>query len=139
MTAAPESLPGTPGVPRTAIDAFDVLSDLLRVVRLTGAVLFRGDLSAPWAFETLDSTQLAAMLLRRVRTLAGERSRATDREGALTAREREILALLEQGLTNKQIARELRIELATVKNHVHNILDKLGVPTRGAAAARART
>jgi DNA-binding NarL/FixJ family response regulator len=84
------------------------------------------------------SPQLAAMLLRRVRALAGQRSRARGAEGALTGREREILALLEQGLTNKQIARELRIELATVKNHVHNILEKLGVPTRGAAAARAR-
>jgi AraC-like DNA-binding protein len=69
MTAAPESLPGTPGARRAAVDAFDVLSDLLRVVRLTGAVLFRGDLSAPWAFETLDSTQLAAMLLPGARRL----------------------------------------------------------------------
>jgi len=84
------------------------------------------------------SPLLAAILLRRVRALAGERPRALGPEGVLTGREREILALLERGLTNKQIARELQIELTTVKHHVHNILEKLGVPTRGAAAARAR-
>ena len=87
--------------------------------------------------ETPCSPGLAAMLLRRVTVLAGER--AHDNDGAaLTAREREILALLERGLSNKEIARDLQIGVATVKNHVHNILGKLDVPTRGAAAARAR-
>lgn len=43
----------------------------------------------------------------------------------LTAREREILALLAQGLSNKEIGRRLQITVQTVKNHVHNILEKL--------------
>ena len=52
------------------VDTLDVLSDLLRVVRLSGAVLFRGDLTTPWAFESMDSTQLARMLLPHARRLA---------------------------------------------------------------------
>jgi AraC-like DNA-binding protein len=63
MTRAPDHLPETPRLQRTAAGSFDVLSDLLRVVRLTGAMLFRGDLSAPWAFETLSSSKLATMVL----------------------------------------------------------------------------
>jgi DNA-binding NarL/FixJ family response regulator len=49
---------------------------------------------------------------------------------ALTPRQREILELIEAGLSNKQIAQQLCIELSTVKNHVHQILDKLHVQTR---------
>ena len=41
-------------------------------------------------------------------------------------------------MTNKEIARSLGIELATVKNHVHHVLEKLKVSRRGQAAARAR-
>lgn len=51
----------------------------------------------------------------------------------LTAREMEILRLMQQGVSNKTISRELRIELSTVKNHVHSILAKLGVHRRGEA------
>lgn len=51
----------------------------------------------------------------------------------LTAREMEILRLMQQGVSNKTISRELGIELSTVKNHVHSILAKLGVHRRGEA------
>ena len=57
----------------------------------------------------------------------------------LTSREQQIALLIERGLSNKEIGRSLNIELATVKNHVHNILDKFGVASRAAAAARLRT
>ena len=56
----------------------------------------------------------------------------------LTARQREIMDLIDRGLSNKQTARDLRLSHATVKNHVHNILDKLDVHRRGEAAARLR-
>ena len=52
----------------------------------------------------------------------------------LTERERAVLALLAQGLTNQEIAEVLVIEVGTVKNHVHNILKKLSVSSRVAAA-----
>jgi two-component system, NarL family, nitrate/nitrite response regulator NarL len=55
---------------------------------------------------------------------------------SLTPRESEILALVEQGRSNKDIARQLAISSATVKNHMHNILQKLQVSRRGQAAAR---
>jgi two-component system, NarL family, nitrate/nitrite response regulator NarL len=54
---------------------------------------------------------------------------------ALTAREREVALLLQRGLSNKEIAGRLEIRPATVKNHVHKILVKLGVRRRGEAVA----
>jgi two-component system, NarL family, nitrate/nitrite response regulator NarL len=56
----------------------------------------------------------------------------------LTPRELEIIALLDEGLSNKEIAARLQIEVATVKNHVHNVLDKLDVRRRSQAARRCR-
>jgi len=50
--------------------------------------------------------------------------------GSLTRRERQIAALLADGLSNKQISRHFSIEVSTVKNHVHNILTKLEVKNR---------
>jgi DNA-binding NarL/FixJ family response regulator len=56
----------------------------------------------------------------------------------LTQRENQVLQLAGQGCSNKEIARALRISLATVKNHMHSILQKLQVTRRGEAAARLR-
>jgi LuxR family maltose regulon positive regulatory protein len=56
----------------------------------------------------------------------------------LTEREREVLALMAAGLSNRQIADELVVALGTVKAHLHNIFGKLGVQSRTEAAARAR-
>ena len=55
----------------------------------------------------------------------------------LTAREREVLQLLAEGLANKEVARQLRISEHTVKFHVNAILGKLGASTRTEAVARA--
>lgn len=54
----------------------------------------------------------------------------------LTEREREVAAMVGDGLSNKQIAGMLCISPATVKNHVHNILDKLELPRRSAIGGR---
>jgi DNA-binding NarL/FixJ family response regulator len=82
------------------------------------------------------SPRLAGMLLRRVRMLAAGESRGhRPRAPGLTAREREILDLMAEGLPNKEIARRLWIELPTVKNHVHRILEKLAVNRRAEAVA----
>jgi two-component system NarL family response regulator len=48
----------------------------------------------------------------------------------MTMREREIIALIANGLTNKQIAERLNIATFTVKSHVHNILEKLALHSR---------
>jgi DNA-binding NarL/FixJ family response regulator len=52
---------------------------------------------------------------------------------ALTRRESDVLHLIGQGLSNKEIARELVLSVATVKHHVHNVLDKLNLPRRAQA------
>jgi DNA-binding NarL/FixJ family response regulator len=56
----------------------------------------------------------------------------------LTAREREVLTLLADGATNRQIARQLELSLKTVQNHVSHILDKLQAADRTQAVLRAR-
>jgi DNA-binding NarL/FixJ family response regulator len=79
---------------------------------------------------------VAAVLLRRVASLRREGGPIEGR--ALTPRELEIVSLIADGRSNKEIARSLQIEVATVKNHVHNILEKLGVARRTEAVAAAR-
>lgn len=56
-------------------------------------------------------------------------------ETRLTFRQVKVMRLVEQGCSNKEIARKLNIELCTVKNHVHHILDKLRVKNRCEAAS----
>jgi DNA-binding NarL/FixJ family response regulator len=60
---------------------------------------------------------------------------ASDREGLLTAREREILQLLADGLSNADVAQRLFISQETVKSHVRHILAKLEADTRTQAVA----
>jgi two-component system, NarL family, nitrate/nitrite response regulator NarL len=80
--------------------------------------------------------RIAAALMDSVARLA---ARVTgDDEVHLTYRELEVARLLEQGLGNSEIARRLHIAVATVKVHVHHILDKLGTCRRGEAAAKLR-
>lgn len=84
------------------------------------------------------SPDITATLLRRIASLAeGRRTESLVRH-TLTKREREIVALIDRGRSNKEIALELHVSLATVKNHVHSILDKLHVSRRGEAAAAVR-
>jgi len=83
------------------------------------------------------SPRVAGALLRRIAALATD-GRSDRVPAHLTNREREIMGLIDEGLSNKEIAKRLRIEVATVKNHVHNILEKLQVHRRGEAAARVR-
>jgi two-component system nitrate/nitrite response regulator NarL len=87
--------------------------------------------------EMLCSPRLAATLLRRVSALAADR-RPHAPAPVLTPRELEVVGLIDRGLSNKQIAQRLCIEVPTVKNHIHHILDKLAVKRRGEAAARVR-
>ena len=80
------------------------------------------------------SPRMAATLLKRVAALAAVQAPPAH-DARLTKREIEIVRLIDEGLSNKEIARRLGIELTTVKNHVHNILEKLKVSRRADAAA----
>jgi DNA-binding NarL/FixJ family response regulator len=87
--------------------------------------------------EVVCPPQIAASLFRRVRVLSRQRPPSHELP-ALTTRQWEILDLIDEGLSNKEIAGRLYIEVPTVKNHIHNILDKLQVRRRSEAAARVR-
>ena len=92
--------------------------------------------------ELVCSPRIAALLFSRIgakRTSERQHDALTSREqDALTRREQEIVSLMTAGLSNKEIARQLRIQNATVKNHIHSILGKLQVRRRGEVAARMR-
>ena len=90
------------------------------------------------AGASLCSPRKSAILLRRLSALASQRQ-PTEKELVLTAREAQILKMLELGLSNRDIADQLCIAVHTVKNHVHSLLTKLGVSTRAQAAALSRT
>jgi two-component system, NarL family, nitrate/nitrite response regulator NarL len=83
--------------------------------------------------ELMCSARTAGTLIRRLGTLAAE-LKPSPPAARLTRREREVGALMGEDLTNKEIASRLRIEVATVKNHVHNVLDKLQVHRRAEVA-----
>jgi two-component system, NarL family, nitrate/nitrite response regulator NarL len=102
------------------------LSDLVHAIE--GAV--RG--------EVICSPRTAATLFRRLASLSSQSVPAGE-DSVLTAREIQIVELIDQGLANKEIAQLLSIGTATVKNHVHHILEKLQVTRRAEAAARLRT
>lgn len=88
--------------------------------------------------ESVCSPKVSAILLSRLSALAAQRP-AGSREPGLTTREVQILRMLEMGLSNRDIADRLCITLHTVKNHVHSVLNKLGVSTRAEAAALSRS
>ena len=56
---------------------------------------------------------------------------------ALTNREQQILRLIADGLTNRQISYNLSISESTVENHIHHIYEKLGISNRAQAVAYA--
>jgi DNA-binding NarL/FixJ family response regulator len=86
--------------------------------------------------ESFCSPRMAASLFSRIAELAGER--IPESSVKLTAREVEIINKIADGLSNKEIAAQLYIEEQTVKNHVHNILDKLQLHNRLEAVQYAR-
>jgi DNA-binding NarL/FixJ family response regulator len=81
---------------------------------------------------------LAAVVIAAVRGLE-ERDRVRERAVLLSAREREVLALVSRGWRNRQIAHALSISEFTVKRHMQNILHKLDLPSRRAASLFYRT
>jgi two-component system, NarL family, nitrate/nitrite response regulator NarL len=82
--------------------------------------------------------RIAHLLFSRLGELGRERRRDERLELLeLTAREIEILRLIADGLKNQEIAARLYLSVHTVKNHVHNILERLGVKSRWSAVTHA--
>jgi RNA polymerase sigma factor (sigma-70 family) len=88
--------------------------------------------------QAIVSPEIAAALMNQISELAyvsAQDQLDVTAVSELTNREREVLNLIGDGLTNQQIADRLYIEVGTVKNHVHNLLKKLEVSNREDAAA----
>lgn len=116
------------------------------LVRESGPADLRLAIDSVIRDELICSPRVAAALLRRAARVAAHtglsssvRASASDSTPTptrLTARERQVLALVDRGMSNKEIGAALHISVATVKHHVHNILEKLQVRRRWAAAAQ---
>jgi DNA-binding NarL/FixJ family response regulator len=132
-----------PGTPVIALAVSDLEEEIIACAEAgVAGCLLKGDsytdllalIASVAQGETWCSPRVAATLLRRVAALS-EQPRTEPVGTRLTAREREVMQLVDEGLSNKQIARRLSIELRTVKNHVHHILAKYQVHRRADAAA----
>jgi DNA-binding NarL/FixJ family response regulator len=134
-----------PEVRIVAIAVRDVETEIMRCVEAGAAGYVPRDASIDELLGSLRSTargeavlppRIAACLMRQLAVLSTGRRRAESDAWNLTPREYEVVELLGRGLSNAEIARQLHVELATVKNHVHHILDKVGVKRRDQVASR---
>jgi two-component system, NarL family, nitrate/nitrite response regulator NarL len=83
------------------------------------------------------SAEISSELLRALFN-TNSRQDTSESGSALTKREGEVLHFIGHGLSNKEIARELTMSVATVKHHVHHVLQKLKLPRRAQAMRRVR-
>lgn len=123
---------------------------LLELIEAGASAYSRGSASAEEILETLSKVReghftmcpdIAAAVMRRIAQLAGYRiptvAATNGDETTLTRRQKEILQLIRRGFSNAEIASDLCIEVGTVKNHVHNVLQKLEAADRHEAANKA--
>jgi two-component system, NarL family, nitrate/nitrite response regulator NarL len=131
-----------PTVKVIALAVPEAEADLVGWVEIGASAFLGREASAEDLIQTVESVvrdempcppRAAAALARRVATLAA--ATVEGRHGDLTARETQILELISEGLSNKEIAKQLTIEVPTVKTHVHSIFEKLQVHRRIQAAA----
>ena len=137
----------TPNTKVLALGLADDTDDVLKYIEAGASGYILKDSSLLDLIEIIRSTQkgeaqvsakMAAAMVERLSSLAKMFSipgtNFTD-DVHLTPREREVLECIGQGFTNQEIASTLLVELGTVKNHVHSILEKLNVSNRDEAAS----
>lgn len=130
-------------LPETRIIAMDILPDhvdIVEFVKAGGSGFILKDATVDDYIETIEAVAKGQKVLPRVLTksLFTQIVEAAIEGGTglneelfqLTSREREVIALISEGLGNKEIAQRLNIATYTVKSHVHNILEKLALSTR---------
>lgn len=103
------------------------------VLKQTASELIVKSIRKVHAGEIWLDSQTTAAVMRQFASTASETQPAQGRvreRSPLSAREREIVMLVAQGYKNKEMAEKMFISEQTVKNHLHNIFDKLGVSDR---------
>ena len=130
-----------------AMGLIPVKSEILGLVKegVSGFVLkdasitdFVAAIRAVAAGHTVFPSSLTESLLSQILEDASHKGRVEVADVKMTSREREIIGLITDGLSNKEIATKLSIATDTVKSHVHNILEKLSLHSRVQVAARGR-
>jgi two-component system nitrate/nitrite response regulator NarP len=127
-----KAISARPQAPRIVIYTGDSAPDLSRRAMLLGAAGFCSKREKP---ETLLATVQAVAEGRMVFPFMDMSKPHTDPFASLTVRERDLFGSLAQGLTNAQIAKALGVSLNTVKFHLKNLYEKLGVSNRAQAVA----
>jgi DNA-binding NarL/FixJ family response regulator len=125
----------------------DDKNDVLRFIEAGAAGYILKDISLKEFLDSIRlahqgeawvSTKMAGVMMERLSRLArmfAAVEQKMDGDVRLTSRELEVLQCIGRGLTNQEIAAHLVVEVGTVKNHVHNILEKLNVNNRDEAAS----
>jgi DNA-binding NarL/FixJ family response regulator len=134
--------------PHVSLVALGLVEQRQEVIR-AGRAGFAGYVSRDASIDTLCQAlrdvaagrlamppEIAGSLLRAL--FQHEETLSADPDVGLTRRESEVLVLLGQGLSNKEIGNELCLSVATVKHHVHHVLEKLKLPRRAQAMRRVR-
>jgi two-component system nitrate/nitrite response regulator NarL len=135
-----------PGAKVVAYGVLDEERQVLRCAEAGAAAFVTGDATGEQLVSAIlgvgrgeinCSPRVTALLVNRLQSLSQGLAPEAN-HARLTQRERGIVTFIDEGLSNKEIAARLGIELCTVKNHVHHILEKLQVTRRTQAAARVR-
>jgi two-component system nitrate/nitrite response regulator NarL len=132
-----------------ALAVEDAASDIIKCARAGAAGYVTADASLEDLVLAIECSareelvcppRIAAMLFRRMSEDGDTAMPVTSQLAkALSVREGQVLDLIRQGLSNKEIGQRLNIAEPTVKNHVHHLLEKLEVTTRAQAAAKIET
>jgi DNA-binding NarL/FixJ family response regulator len=137
--------------PQARVVAMDILpeqDDIVQFVRAGGCGFILKNAPVEDYVKTIESVASGATILPAVLTkslftqivesVLKSGNEIPDHAIQLTKREREVVDLISQGMSNKEIAQELHIATFTVKSHVHNVLEKLELTTRLQIAAFVR-
>jgi DNA-binding NarL/FixJ family response regulator len=134
-----------PNVALVALGLLEQRQDVIRCGRAGFSGYISRDVTADCLFQALDDVvagrlacpaEISGGLLRAL--YHADNHKRQPIECGLTRRESQVLALIGQGLSNKEIAQELILSVATVKHHVHRVLDKLKLQRRAQAMRRVR-
>ena len=127
-----EVLRDQPGAPRIVVYGDDPRGEVARLAMLAGAA---GFVARNVPVDKLLDTCLAVAAGQMVFPFLDVRELQTDPIAQLTRRERALLDALSKGLSNKDLARDFEISANTVKFHLSNLFEKLGVKNRAQAIA----